>query len=143
MYLDKLDHYIKDHLKVKSYLRYMDDFIVFCDEKADLHLLHSRISAFLRDELELELKKKATKLAPVSEGIPFLGFRIFSNLIRIKHENKKRALNTLRSRTKAFQTGKITEEKYSRSLISITEHLKTGNTYNLRKDIFEKMYFQG
>ncbi len=143
LYLDRLDHYIKDSLRVKGYLRYMDDFILFGDEKAELHLLHSSIRAFLRDELELELKEKATIIAPVDEGVPFLGFRIYLNLVRLKHENKKRALNTLKSRSTAFKAGKISEEKYSQSLMSITEHLKIGNTYNLRKDIFNKMFFQG
>jgi retron-type reverse transcriptase len=56
LYLDRLDHYIKDYLRVKSYLRYMDDFILFCDEKTDLHSLHISIRNFLHDELELELK---------------------------------------------------------------------------------------
>lgn len=141
LYLDKLDHYIKDSLKVKSYLRYMDDFILFSDEKTELHLLHSSIQDFLNNELKLELKEKATIIAPVLEGVPFLGFRIFPHLIRLKHENKKRALNTLKSRNRAFKAGKLTEEKYSQSLMSITEHLKIGNTYNLRKDIFSKMFF--
>jgi len=141
LYLDQLDHYIKDSLRVKSYLRYMDDFILFGAEKADLHSLHISIRNFLHDELELELKDKATTLAPVQDGIPFLGFRIFPNLIRLKQENKKRAFNTLKSRTRAFKAGKISEAEYSQSLMSITEHLKIANTYNLRKDVFDKMFF--
>lgn len=143
LYLDKLDHYIKDSLRIKGYLRYMDDFILFGDEKAELHLLHSSIRSFLSDELKLELKEKATIIAPVLEGIPFLGFRIFPQVIRLKQENKKRALNKLKSRSRTFKAGKISEEKYTQSLMSITEHLKIGNTYNLRKDIFSKMFFQG
>lgn len=141
MYLDRLDHYIKDVLKIKGYLRYMDDFILFNDEKTELHLLHSSIETFLNDELNLELKEKATMLAPVMEGVPFLGFRIFPGVIRLKHENKKRALNTLKSRNAAFQAGYLSEKKYSQSLMSITEHLKIGNTYALRKDVFHKMFF--
>jgi hypothetical protein len=119
----------------------MDDFILFCDEKADLHSLHISIMNFLHDELELKLKGTATMLAPVREGLPFLGFRIFPNLIRLKSENKKRAFNTLKSRTRAFKAREISEEEYSRSLMSITEHLKIANTYNLRKDVFDRMSF--
>ena len=141
LYLDRLDHYIKDSLRVKSYLRYMDDFILFGDEKAHLHSLHVSTRNFLHDELELELKDKATMLAPVLDGIPFLGFRIFPNLIRLKQENKKRALNTLKARTRAFKAGKISEAEYSRSLMSITEHLKIADSYNLRKDVFDKVFF--
>lgn len=143
LYLDRLDHYIKDSLKVKSYLRYMDDFILFADEKTDLHVLHSSIMTFLNNELQLKLKEKATIIAPVHEGVPFLGFRIFPNLIRLQHENKKRALNTIRSRNAAYNAGKITEEKYSQSLMSVNEHLRIGNTFSLRKEIYSRMFFQG
>jgi retron-type reverse transcriptase len=141
LYLDRLDHYIKDFLKVKGYLRYMDDFILFSDEKTTLHLLHSGIKTFLHEKLQLKLKEKATKLAPVMDGVPFLGFGIFPGIIRLKHENKKRALNTLKSRNAKFKAGNLSEEKYSQSLMSITEHLKIGNTYNLRKEVFSKMFF--
>jgi retron-type reverse transcriptase len=141
LYLDRLDHYVKDSVRINGYLRYMDDFILFGDEKSELHLLHSSIRNLLKDQLNLGLKEKATVIAPVLEGVPFLGFRIFPNLIRIRHENKKRVLNTLKSKNDAFQYGNLSEEKYSQSLMSITEHLKIGNTYNLRKDIFNKMFF--
>jgi retron-type reverse transcriptase len=47
LYLDRLDHYIKDVLEVKAYLRYMDDFIIFANDKSELHLLHAKIKAFL------------------------------------------------------------------------------------------------
>ena len=143
VYLDRLDHFIKDTLMVKGYLRYMDDFLLFGNEKATLHILHSSIRTFLERELKLELKEKATILAPVTEGIPFLGFRIFPNLIRIKHENKKRLLNTLKSRNSAYKAGTLSEETYSQSLMSITEHLKIGNTFHFRKDVFNTMFFQG
>jgi RNA-directed DNA polymerase len=141
LYLDRLDHHLKDSRRVKSYLRYMDDFILFGDEKADLHSLQVSIKSFLYDVLKLELKEKATVLAPVQEGVPFLGFRVYPNLIRLKPENKKRALSTLKIRTRAFKAGEISEEDYSQSLMSTTEHLKIANTNNFRKDVFARTFF--
>jgi len=141
MYLDRLDHYIKDVLRVKAYLRYMDDFIIFADDKVELHLLHAKIRAFLGSELRLEMKEKETVIAPTMEGLPFLGFRIFPNLIRLKHENKKRTLQKMKLKARNFELGILDEKKYSQSLMSSTEHLKTGDTYRLRKDIFFKMFF--
>lgn len=140
LYLDSFDHYIKDSLRIKAYLRYMDDFILFSDEKPELHFLYAKMKSFLESELQLQLKENETVLAPVTEGIPFLGFRIFPNLIRLKRENKKRALKKIKSVNKKFSSGKLDEEKYVQSLMSSTEYLKTGNTYRLRKDIFGKMF---
>ena len=140
LYLDVFDHYIKDSLRIKAYLRYMDDFILFSDEKPELHFLYVKMKNFLGSELQLQLKENATVLAPVTDGVPFLGFRIFPNMIRLKRENKKRALKKIKLVNKAFCSGKLDEKKYAQSLMSSTEHLKTGNTYRFRKDIFGKMF---
>jgi hypothetical protein len=135
-YLDKLDHYIKDVLKVKGYIRYMDDFILFGSEKEELHLLKVAISGFLSRILYLELKEKSSTMGPCIIGIPFLGFRIYPGLIRMINENKRRWLKKLKLKKKAFELGIINEEDYSASLRSMTEHIKLANTYNLRRKIF-------
>lgn len=107
LYLDVFDHYIKDSLRIKAYLRYMDDFILFSDEKPELHFLYVKMKNFLGSELQLQLKENATVLAPVTDGVPFLGFRIFPNMIRLKRENKKRALKKIKLVNKAFCSGKL------------------------------------
>lgn len=135
-YLDKLDHYIKDVLRVKGYLRYMDDFILYGDEKKELHLLKSVISDFLSETLRLQLKEKGCFIAPCGSGVPFLGFRIFPGIIRMRNENKRRWLKKLRLKVKAFELGLIDEEKYTASLRSMTEHIKLANTYHFRRKIF-------
>lgn len=135
-YLDKLDHFIKDVLRVKGYLRYMDDFVLFGCEKAGLHKSKAAITDFLSGKLQLELKEKASFLAPCQAGIPFLGFRIYPGLIRIRNENKRRWLKKLRLKVKAFEMGLIDEEKYADGLRSMVEHLKIANTYNFRRKLF-------
>lgn len=139
-YLDSFDHLIKDELGVKGYLRYMDDFVLFHNEKERLHELRAKFADFLREDLRLALKEKVTVLAPCTEGLPFLGFRIYPGLIRIKRQNKKRLIRKLRKREEEYNKGSISEEKYEQSLRSITEHLKIADTYRLRRDIFEEMF---
>jgi RNA-directed DNA polymerase len=139
-YLDKLDHYIKDVLQVRGYLRYMDDFILFDNDKKNLKHLQARISDFLFKILRLELKDKGIILAPCHLGIPFLGFRIFPNTIRIKRENKKRWIKKFKTRMIEFEGGLIDEEKYSRCLMSLTEHLKQANSYHFRRRIFNEAF---
>jgi RNA-directed DNA polymerase len=134
-YLDGLDHYIKEELGVKGYLRYMDDFILFAPDKPGLHILKSKIATFLENQLRLELKEKATVIAPVRNGVPFLGFRVFPRLLRLKQENKRRYMNKLKTRNRQFRKGIISEEKYAKSLSGIIEHLKIANTYHLRRKI--------
>lgn len=138
-YLDKMDHYIKDTLRVKGYLRYMDDFLLFESNKVELHRFKARISSFLENELLLKLKEAAIVIAPCSSGVPFLGFRIFPSIIRFRQENKRRLIRKFKKRGNEFKSGLIDEAKYTRSLMSITEHLKVADSYNFRKNVFYKL----
>ena len=81
--------------------------------------------------------EKGILLGQCHLGIPFLGFRIFPNTIRIKRENKKRWVKKFKTRMREFESGVIDEEKYSRCLMSLTEHLKIANTYHFRRRIFD------
>lgn len=74
VYLDQLDHYIKDKLSVKHYVRYMDDFIVLLDDKYVLNELLKLVTDFLNDRLKLKLNDK-TIIYPMSQGIDFAGYR--------------------------------------------------------------------
>lgn len=56
MYLTGLDHFIKEVLKVKHYVRYMDDMVIFGSNKRELHRIREAISIYLKTELDLELK---------------------------------------------------------------------------------------
>lgn len=135
-YLSKLDHHIKDRLRVKGYVRYMDDFIILADEKDKLNGLLVEIRNFLEIELKLELKDKVTKLAPVTEGVPFLGFNIFPNLIRLQRRNLVRVRRKIKTRRKQYHKGFIGEKAFINSLNSIVAHLQHGNTVLLRRKEF-------
>lgn len=75
-YLDGLDHYVKRDLKVQGYLRYMDDFVLFSDNAAQLEAFRRQITAWLTRERRLTLKDP--EAAPVNNTRPavFLGFRV-------------------------------------------------------------------
>ena len=85
-YLGYLDHFIKDGLAINGYVRYMDDFCIWANSKLEIKKQREAIRNFLKEKLRLKLKEKAERLAPVRYGMPFLGFRIFPNHIRMKRE---------------------------------------------------------
>jgi hypothetical protein len=88
-YLGVFDHWIKETLRIKGYLRYMDDFVVFGDTKSELKKIHSQIQDYLWEHLQLILKH-TTQLNRSRIGIPFLGFRIFKDKILLTPNSKKR-----------------------------------------------------
>lgn len=136
LYLSELDHFLKDRLATKGYLRYMDDFLCFGSDKARLREGLALIRAFVTDRLRLELKEEALVLAPVSQGIPFLGFRIFPRLIRLDRPHLVRFRRKIRQREQAYCQGEIDEDALIRSVNSVIAHISHVNTYKVRSDLF-------
>lgn len=76
LYLDRMDHVIKEELRVPGYTRYTDDFVLWADDKGFLHACRERIANELQHE-RLHLHPVKTRLFPVRCGVPFLGFRFY------------------------------------------------------------------
>ena len=130
-YMDKVDHFIKDDLGVKGYLRYMDDSVLFANRKQELWNNFSRIEHFVNQKLKMQIKEEVTILAPVHQGLTFLGFRIFPSVIRIDKRGFRRFRRKVMSREMEFSQGLIDEENFIKSMTSLVGHLRQANTRNL------------
>jgi len=90
VYLNELDKYIKYELKIKYYLRYMDDFIIIDISKEFLYDLKNKIKIFL-SSIELTSNGRKTNIFPVTLGVDFLGYRIFAcpkcSLLNLENSN--------------------------------------------------------
>ena len=64
LYLDGLDHFVKRNLKVKGYLRYMDDFVCFADTRGELRRILSQVLDWLWMERRLMLNPKKCHIRP-------------------------------------------------------------------------------
>ena len=117
VYLDPFDHWVKETLCVKHYLRYMDDFILFHNNKLHLKKLFHEITAYLTKKSKLNIKFAA--INQTSMGLPFLGLRIFPALIRIRRENLNRTRKPLVQRMKEYKSGRLDEIRYEQSLQSL------------------------
>ena len=88
-YLNNLDHFIKEKLYIKYYIRYQDDGILLSNDKEYLRYCLGEISNFIFD-YGLCLNDK-TKIIKVSkEGLDFLGFRFYKGYTKIRSKNMKR-----------------------------------------------------
>lgn len=136
VYLNNFDHYVKEELKTKCYIRYMDDIVVFSNDKGMLLDVRNNLRDFLLNNLKLQLKDSETIINQRLNGLSFLGVRIFPNLIRIKRENLKRSMTKYKRNIEKFRDGKIEEKYFLQSMASIIGHLKNFNSYSLRKNIY-------
>jgi RNA-directed DNA polymerase len=77
VYLNALDQFVKHELKVKHYVRYVDDFVLLADTPGQLREWQARIETFLGEKLLLRLKNTGLQQA-LCQGIDFLGYRVFA-----------------------------------------------------------------
>ena len=77
-YLTDLDHYIKEDLGAKYYIRYMDDMVVFGSNKRKLHKMRIQIEDALK-ALGLSMKTDWQIFPSKTRALDFMGFRFFRN----------------------------------------------------------------
>jgi RNA-directed DNA polymerase len=89
--------------------------LLFADSKVALWAAHDALVRFLADERRLVLKAPATRLAPCTEGIPFLGMRVFPGTWRLQSGRFLRTRRRMRGKERACLEGRLSEERLARS----------------------------
>ncbi len=95
VYMNELDQYIKNVLRIRSYIRYADDFIILSRNKAWLEELLPKIGDFLKEELALDLHADKIFIKTISSGMDFLGWINFTNHRVLRTKTKKRLLKAM------------------------------------------------
>ena len=109
LYLDEIDHWLKDALRMGGYIRYMDDLALWDDSKERLWALAGDLTERLRETRRVETKREATQVGPVAEGMPFLGYRVFPSMVRERATRVRRRHRLLRLREMQCRHGEISE----------------------------------
>ena len=99
-YLNRLDHYIIHDLKIKCYLRYMDDFILIHHDKEYLKYCLFKIKRILNHEYKLDINLKKTQISNIKHGFTILGYRFRvinkKTIINIKKDTRNRIKRTVK-----------------------------------------------
>jgi len=135
VYLHPLDMWLKQEKRLKAYVRYMDDFVLFHPDKQVLKDLLRETEVFLHERLQLRLKPSATFLNKRENGLSFLGLRIFPNLIRLRNENLRRITRRIAVKEKWYAEGKIDEPTFLHSMNSYWAMLQFYPLEGLRQSI--------
>jgi retron-type reverse transcriptase len=138
-YMDTVDRLIKEKLKIKHYIRYMDDLVLIHRDKAYLSDCLAQIRGQIEDKLKLELNGK-TQIFPLRGGIEFLGWRFYltetGKVVRkLKTQSKLRYKRRLKKLQSDYAAGVIGLEDVNASLASCDGHLMHGHTYKLKSKV--------
>jgi retron-type reverse transcriptase len=131
-YVDPLDQFIKRELKCRGYVRYVDDLLLFADDKRTLWRWKATVVDFLT-ELRLRLHDRESTVYPVTNGIPFLGFRIYPDKRLLKRRNGVAFARRFRALRAALAAGDITHDQLHQSLQGWLAHASHGDTEGLRR----------
>jgi len=132
IYLNEFDHFVKEQLKCRYYIRYVDDFVVLDDDKDRLHKVKNNIERYL-EVLRLRLHPRKCHIFPVTQGTNFLGYRIFPTHRLLNKDNIRRFKKRLSRFQQFYAAGMLALDKLTASIRSWIAHASHADTYGLRQ----------
>ncbi len=135
VYLNELDYFVKHKLKVKHYIRYVDDFIILHESKEKLEKWKEEISKFLKEKLNLKLHQQKSRIISLARGVDFVGFRNFAHFKLLR----KRNIRKMKKKIELFKKRKIYFGKLFDSYNGWQVYACWANSYSLRSEIKNKI----
>lgn len=133
--LSPLDHFIKEKLRIKFYLRYMDDFIMIHEDQSYLEYCRAEIQKFLAKG-GFELHPRKTRIQHVTDKLTFLGFDYLLTstgkvVMLVSSEAVKRNRKKLFRMVQKVKRGEMPRSKVDECFKCQLDHLRKGNSFKL------------
>jgi len=141
-YLDGFDHFMKETLGCRRYLRYVDDSAVFEDSKYKLWEIRDRAGEYLMENLRLKLHPVKTRVYRSDEGITFLGYRVWPGRIRLECGNVVRFRRRLKRMRREYSEGTMGLTEVKQRLAGWLGHARQADTVMLRRQMFDSAIFR-
>ena len=141
LYLDDLDHFVMQDLKVGTYLRYVDDMFALDNDKGRLAEIRDAVRERLAAE-RLLLHPRKAHISPTADGLNLLGYLVFPNHRRLRNDNGHRFSRRLRGFARAYARGLVTLNDIKPSLQSWIGHAMHADTERLRAKIVSRTVFR-
>jgi hypothetical protein len=138
VYLNELDQFVKHQLRCKGYVRYVDDFLLFSDNKTELREWKSATIDYLQT-LRLGLHENRLHPRPTSTGLPFLGFIVYPEYRRLKNKTGHAYRRHLSTLYKQYKAGIIGRDQLDASVRAWVGHAMHGDTWGLRTHLLGQL----
>ena len=139
IYLNELDQYVKQSLKVRNYIRYCDDFIIVSSSRNYLEDCVEKIKEFCKKRLLLDLHPNKIIFRTSNQGVDFLGYVILPHRRVLRTKTKNRLLRKLNDLKISFEKGLIKKEyleQVAQSYLGLLSHCKGENITQQIERIF-------
>jgi len=141
LYLDGVDHFIKEQRRIRAYLRYVDDLIIMGRDKKQLHAIREMIRERLAQD-RLRLHPRKAHIYHTAHGIDLFGYQVFPHKRRLRNDNGHDFHRRLRKMARLYQQGTLNWEDIHPRVRSWIGHAIHGETEGLRKTLFAATIFK-
>jgi hypothetical protein len=126
MYLSPFDHYVKERLRVKGYMRYVDDTLYFSNSKSFLQGIIEKIKKYLIS-FRLKIHPLKIKLIETVNGFVFLGHKVFKTHFRLTSKAIRRGRKNLKKARFAYRYHKANLSESKNRIFGTIGFFKIGN----------------
>lgn len=138
IYLNELDNYCKRKLKIKFYVRYMDDVVAILDGKENAKNVMNEMIAYVNAHLNLTASIKKTKIFPLAQGVNVFGYKIYTTHRLLRNDSKKKIKRKMKKMKRLIVEGQLEKEKAEQIFNSWYGHSKHANSFNFIQSLIKK-----
>ena len=123
-YLGLFDRWVKEVVRVRHYVRYMDDCMIFGDARGGLLDFTHEAEGFLQDNLELTIHEPC--VFRTKSGVDALGVRVFPSHVTLLRRSRRRYRKRILELLESERDGLITEKDLQARLTAVTAFCTAG-----------------
>ncbi len=136
-YLGLLDHFVREQLRIRHYVRYMDDMLLWGDDRAGLKRRLALIRDFLRQELALELNSNVG-LYYTDSGVNFLGYRVYPFDLRLTKRSRSRFARKFRRYEQQYMSGLWDMDRLARHMLPLVAFTAQAASGAFRRNVIKR-----
>ena len=129
-FLAHADHNIKEILRVPAYIRYMDDMVFWSHNHNELITWRNAFASFIKNQLDLDVKPDCINRS--DKGLPFLGYVLFENMVRLNKHSKQRFLAKMKYYNQLLNRGIWEQKEFANHVLPLVAFTQYANTHELR-----------
>ncbi len=141
-HLSPMDHFIKNELRCKAYVRYVDDFVLLAHDKETLYRWQASLHRYLAS-FRMSLHPRKTKVWQATEGIGFLGHRIFPTHRLLNSDNVRRFRKRLKRMIGEVYQETLPTPKLQERVQAWAAHAAFSDTYALQQQVYDDIWGSG
>ncbi|MDP4012579.1 MAG: reverse transcriptase domain-containing protein [Candidatus Nanoarchaeia archaeon] len=139
IYLNELDYFVKQEIRARYYIRYVDDFVIMHQQKDVLESYKQKIDYYLMNSLKLKLHSDKSKIIPLKNGVTFLGYKNFYYYRLLRKNNKRRFERDFNEKLILLKEGVLVKDNILEGLQGWFGYAIWANTYRLRKEVIARI----